>query len=344
MTSDLLAEKCRAISEESPRQPGYRPRLFCEAMTTRQIELQVRSDGGRLDRFLADMLPELSRSAAQRLIDSGQVAVNGELVKASYKIRVGDQVVTFLPSEGGAELVPQPIPLSIIYEDPVLLVVDKPAGMVVHPAPGHTEGTLVNALLARYPELASSGNERPGIVHRLDRDTSGLILVAKREKTRRALQQQFKDRSVDKAYLALLDGHLQPAWGRIEAPIGRDPHHRQRMAVLPGGREAVTEYHVLEQASHKTGPVAGDYTLVEAGPRTGRTHQIRVHFASIGYPVVGDSIYGRRKSHLPLSRQFLHAWKLGFKHPTTGERMNLDAPLPPELSFVLDLVKAGQPG
>jgi 23S rRNA pseudouridine1911/1915/1917 synthase len=211
--------------------------------------------------------------------------------------------------------------------------------MVVHPAPGHSSGTLVNALLAHCPELASSDDERPGIVHRLDRDTSGLILVAKRERTRRALQRQFKERLVRKAYLALLDGHLQPAWGRIEAPIGRDPHHRQRMAVLRGGREAVTEYHVLEQFSHQTGPAAGDYTLVEAEPKTGRTHQIRVHFASIGYPVVGDSVYGRRRPQLPLPRQFLHAWKLGFKHPETGQRMNLEAPLPPDLSSVLHLLR-----
>jgi len=312
-------------------------------MSARQIELQVSAEGGRLDRFLADMLPQLSRSAAQRLIDTGQVAVNGESVKASYRIRMGDQVVAFLPSGKATELVAEAIPLSVIYEDSVLLVVDKPAGMVVHPAPGHTGGTLVNALLAYCPELASSGDERPGIVHRLDRDTSGLILVAKREKTRRALQQQFKDRLVDKAYLALLEGHLQPALGRIEAPIGRDPHHRQRMAVLPGGREAVTEYHVLEQASHETGPAAGDYTLVEAGPRTGRTHQLRVHFASIGHPVVGDPIYGRRKTHLPVSRQFLHAWRLGFKHPGTGQRINLESPLPPELSSVLDLLRRSLP-
>jgi 23S rRNA pseudouridine1911/1915/1917 synthase len=163
--------------------------------------------------------------------------------------------------------------------------------------------------------------------------------VAKSEKVRRGLQQQFKDRQVRKAYLALLDGHLQPAWGRVEAPIGRDPRHRQRMAVLPGGREAVTEYHVLEQFAHETGPAAGDYSLVEAGPHTGRTHQIRVHFASIGHAVVGDEVYGRRRTHLPVQRQFLHAWRLGFRHPATGQRMELEAPLPADLAPVLELLR-----
>ena len=309
-------------------------------MSLRQIELQVSTGGSRLDRFLAEQVPELSRSAAQRLIDGGKVAVNGELLKASYKVKPGDLVVAFLPGMEETELLAEPIPLTVVYEDDALIVVDKPPGMVVHPAPGHTGGTLVNALLAYCPELAGSGN-RPGIVHRLDQDTSGLILVAKSEKVRRGLQQQFKDRQVEKAYLALLDGHLQPAWGRIEAPLGRDPRHRQRMSVLPGGREAETEYHVLEQYAHQTGVVAGDYALVEAEPRTGRTHQIRVHFASIGHPVVGDSVYGRRRPQLPVPRQFLHAWRLGFKHPTTGRRINLETPLPPDLSPVLELLRKG---
>jgi 23S rRNA pseudouridine1911/1915/1917 synthase len=308
-------------------------------MSERQFELQVNTGQGRLDRFLADRIPELSRSAAQRLIDDGQVSVNGESSKASYKVRMGDQVVVFLPSDSPTEAVAEAIPLSVVHEDSDLLVVDKPAGMVVHPAPGHSRGTLVNALLAHYPELATSGDERPGIVHRLDRDTSGLILVARTEKIRRALQRQFQDRLVTKAYLALLDGHVQPAWGRIEAPIGRDPQHRQRMAVLLGGREAITEYHVLEKFSHQIGPVAGEYTLVEAGPKTGRTHQIRVHFASIGHPVAGDAVYGRRRTPLPISRQFLHAWRLGFKHPGTGRRMNLEAPLPVDLASVLELLR-----
>ena len=308
-------------------------------MGEQRIEFQVNVNKVRLDKFLAEQVPELSRSAAQRLIAGGRVTVDGEPAKPSHKVRQGEQVVALLPAEESAELLPEAIPLDIVYEDRALLVVNKPAGMVVHPAPGHPGGTLVNAVLAYCPELAASDEERPGIVHRLDRDTSGLILVAKSEKARRALQRQFKERQVHKAYLALLDGHLQPAWGRIEAPVGRDPHHRQRMTVLAGGREAATEYHVLEQFAHQVGPAAGDYTLVEAQPVTGRTHQIRVHFASIGHPVVGDEVYGRRKTSLPVPRQFLHARRLGFKHPSSGQRLELAAPLPEELEAVMELLR-----
>ncbi len=308
-------------------------------MAEQRLEIQVSGEKDRLDRFLAAQVPELSRSAAQRLIEAGQVTVNGEPVKASYKTRPGDRVVVLLPGDEPLKLVAEAIPLQIVYEDTDLLVVDKPAGMVVHPAPGHSSGTLVNALLARYPELAVAGGDRPGIVHRLDRDTSGLIVVARNDRTRRALQRQFKERQVHKAYVALLEGHLQPAWGRIEAPIGRDPHHRQRMTVLPGGREALTEYHVLEQFAHTVGPVAGDYSLVEAEPLTGRTHQIRVHFASIGHPVVGDAVYGRRRSRLAVPRQFLHARRLAFKHPRTGQRLEFEAPLPDDLAPILALLR-----
>ena len=308
-------------------------------MSERRIELRIEASKARLDKFLAEQVPELSRSEIQRLIASGRVTVDGEPAKPSHKVRMGEEVVVLVPAEESTELLPEAIPLEIVYEDPVLLVVDKPAGMVVHPAPGHSGGTLVNALLAHCPELAAGEDDRPGIVHRLDRDTSGLILVAKNEKARRALQRQFKERQVHKAYLALLEGHLHPAWGRIEAAVGRDPHHRQRMSVQTGGREAVTEYHVLEQFAHRVGLAAGEYTMIEAEPLTGRTHQIRVHLASIGHPVVGDGVYGRRRTSLPVSRQFLHARRLGFKHPTTGQRLELEAPLPEELAAVLDLLR-----
>jgi 23S rRNA pseudouridine1911/1915/1917 synthase len=308
-------------------------------MSERRIELEIDTSELRLDKFLAQRVPELSRSEIQRLIASERVTVDGEPAKPSYKVRRGEQVVILVPAEATSELFPEEIPLDIVYEDQALLVVNKRAGMVVHPAPGHPGGTLVNALLAYCPELAASEDERPGIVHRLDRDTSGLILVAKNEKARRSLQRQFKERQVHKAYVALLYGHLHPAWGRVEAPIGRDPHHRQRMAVLTGGREAITEYHVLEQFAHRVGPAAGEYTLAEAEPLTGRTHQIRVHFASIGHPVVGDDVYGRRRTSLPVRRQFLHARRLGFKHPTTGQRLELEALLPEELTAVLDLLR-----
>jgi 23S rRNA pseudouridine1911/1915/1917 synthase len=306
-----------------------------------RVEFRVQDAKVRLDKFLAERLPDVSRSAVQRLLAEGRVTVNSELVKASYKVQPGDQVVVHLPPQEETELVAEEIPLVLVYEDQHLLVVNKPAGMVVHPAPGHAGGTLVNALLAYAPDLAATDNQRPGIVHRLDRDTSGLILVGRSEKVQRALQRQFKERQVDKAYMALLHGHLQPAWGRIEAPVGRDPRHRQRMAVLPGGREAVTEYHVREQFAHQVGPAAGRYSLVEAQPHTGRTHQIRVHFASIDHPVVGDPIYGRRGRSLPLDRQFLHAWRLRFQHPVTRKRMELEAPLPQDLEQVLTLLRSG---
>jgi 23S rRNA pseudouridine1911/1915/1917 synthase len=309
-------------------------------MSEQRIEFQVETGGSRLDKYLADRITGLSRSAVQRLIDKGEITVNGELVKASYKVRARDWVVVLTPAQESEPLHAEAITLRIVYEDRALLVVDKPAGMVVHPAPGHSSGTLVNAVLAHCPELAESGDERPGIVHRLDRDTSGLILIAKNPRVQRALQRQFKERQVSKAYLALLEGHLHPDWGRIEAPIGRDPNHRQRMTVLPGGREAVTEYHVLERFAHPIGPAAGDYTLVDAEPRTGRTHQIRVHFGSIGHPVVGDRLYGRHKSRLPVARQFLHARRLEFRHPLTGQRMELEAPLADDLMAILDLLRS----
>ena len=309
-------------------------------MSQETREFRVEDAGIRLDKFLAGRLPDLSRSAVQRLLAEGQITVNGDLVKASYKVQPGDRLVIHLPpSEEEVVLAPEEIPLEIVYEDAHLLVVNKPAGMVVHPAPGHAGGTLVNALLAYAPELAAGDHHRPGIVHRLDRDTSGLILVAKNEKVRRALQRQFKERQVTKAYLTLLHGHLQPAWGRIEAPIGRDPRHRQRMAILTGGREAVTEYHVLEQFAHQLGPAAGRYSLVEARPHTGRTHQIRVHFASIDHPVVADPVYGRRRCSLPLERQFLHARRLGFQHPITRLQIDLETPPPPDLEQILTLLR-----
>ncbi|MGD2205782.1 MAG: RluA family pseudouridine synthase, partial [Anaerolineae bacterium] len=197
-------------------------------MNSHRFEYQVQKGGIRLDKYVANRIADLSRSAVQRLIVDDGITVNGEPTKASYKVKPGDLIVVHVPEEQDGALVAEEIPLNIVYEDEFLLVVDKPAGMVVHPAPGHPDGTLVNALLAHCPELATRGGDRPGIVHRLDRDTSGLILAAKSEKMRRALQRQFKERWVYKAYLALLDGHLQPGWGRIEAPVGRDPNHRQR--------------------------------------------------------------------------------------------------------------------
>lgn len=303
-------------------------------MCERRIELAVDEGGSRLDKFVAEQVTDLSRSAIQRLIDAAQVTVNGEPAKASYKPRPGDRVVVCVPQPEPEEPVAEAISLDIVYEDQVLMVINKPAGMVIHPAPGHQSGTLVNALLAHCPDLAGdSGNARPGIVHRLDRDTSGLILVSKNEQIRRALQRQFQARLVHKVYVALLYGRPEAARGRIEAPLGRDPRHRQRMAVVPDGREAITEYRLLDTFA------GGDYSLVEAEPKTGRTHQIRVHLASIGHPVVGDTVYGRRRTRLPVSRQFLHAQRLGFTHPLTGLPLEFEAALPDDLAAVVRLLE-----
>ena len=300
------------------------------------IEEQLRFDqvtpGQRLDKWLAERLPDHSRTEIQRWIREGLVRVNGRASKPGYKLEPGDVVEVDVPAPVPyEEIKPEPIPLNILYEDDDLLVIDKPAGMVVHPAPGHTSGTLVNAILYHCPDLRGVGGvERPGIVHRLDKDTSGLILVAKHDRAHRELQRQFKEREIEKAYLALVEGHLQPKEGRIEAPIGRDKRHRKRMAVIRDGREAVTEYRVIAYYD--------DYTLVEVYPLTGRTHQIRVHFAFIGHPLVGDTVYGRRKQRLKpwLKRQFLHAHRLRFRLPRTGEWVEFTSPLPEDLQAVLD--------
>ena len=295
----------------------------------------VEEGGQRLDRWLAERLPEHSRAEIQRWIREGRVLVNDTQLKASYRVEPGDVIVVRMPAPRPSEIQPEPIPLDILYEDADLLVINKPAGMVVHPAPGraHRTGTLVNAILGHTTALAVGGEQRPGIVHRLDKDTSGVILVAKNDQALRALQAQFKARTVEKAYLALVEGEIPITHGRVEAPIGRDPRRRQRMAVVPEGkgRPAVTEFTVRERLS--------GYSLLEVRPRTGRTHQIRVHLAYIGHPVVGDPVYGRRRRRLYCPRQFLHAYRLGFRLPGSGEWAEFTAPLPRDLAEVLDRLR-----
>ncbi|MGB9594220.1 MAG: RluA family pseudouridine synthase, partial [Anaerolineae bacterium] len=267
----------------------------------RRIVLQAERGGVRVDKYVAEAVPDLSRAAVQRLIDEGRILVNGAVVKASYRLEPGDAISVEIPPPVDVSIAPEPIPLDVVYEDADILVVNKPAGMVVHPAFGHASGTLVNAVLAHCPDLAGVGGElRPGIVHRLDKDTSGLIVVAKGDAALRDLQAQFKGREVQKAYLALVEGHVSPPTGLIDAPIGRDPRARKKMAVVPrGGREAQTEYRALE--------FYDAHTLVEAHPLTGRTHQIRIHMAFIGHPIVGDPVYGFRKQRTKAPRLFLHA-------------------------------------
>lgn len=297
----------------------------------RIVELRVEEGGERVDRYVAERVPELSRAQVQRLLEEGTVTVEGVVPKASYRVRPGDVILVRVPPPAPTDLIPEPMPLEVLYEDDDLVAINKPAGLAVHPSPGHPSGTLVNALLAHCADLSGIGGAlRPGIVHRLDKDTSGLILVAKHDAAHRHLQSQFKGRSVSKIYLALVEGQLTPARGRIEAPLGRDPRQRKRMRVISvseGGREAMTEYRVLE--------VLKGTTLVEVHPITGRTHQIRVHLSAVGHPVVGDRLYGFRRGWPGLERQFLHAWKLTFRLPSTGKPITLVAPLPADLRQVL---------
>lgn len=315
--------------------------------------LTVTTSGSRLDRYVSDHLPELSRAAVQRLIDDGKIFVDGIVRKASCRVQLGETISIHIPPPEPATPRAEAIPLDILYEDDDLLVVNKPAGMVVHPAAGHAAGTLVNAILAHCPHLRVESVERPGVVHRLDSDTSGIIVVAKNDAALRDLQTQFKSRRVHKTYLALVAGHIKPPRGKIDAPIGRDPKHRQRMAVLTHGkaREAVTVYRTLAVfggtrlhpstaastrfARSASAQDAGSYTLIEAEPQTGRTHQIRVQLAFLGFPVVADAIYGRKKNALGLARQFLHAWKIVFALPRDGRVVNFTAPLPEDLRAAL---------
>ncbi len=286
----------------------------------------------RLDHFLVECLPELSRSRIQGAIKDGFVAVNASaVVKTGMMLENGAVVEIRIPPSQPTDLTPEEIPLRIVFENEDLMLVNKPAGMVVHPAAGHASGTLVHAALAHAPDMEGIGGEiRPGVVHRLDKDTSGLILVAKNERTQQMLQDQFRLRQVKKVYLALVDGMPPTPKGRVEAPIGRDPSKRKQMAVVPlkRGREAVTEYFTVEKFPQ--------HTLLEAHPLTGRTHQIRLHLAFLGCPIVGDTIYGFTHPSLPLKRQFLHAARITFVLPGEKQASTFEAPLPQDLSAILE--------
>ncbi len=292
------------------------------------------TDGGgtRLDVWLAGH-PELaaagfSRSRLRALAVDGNIAVNGDSARPSQRLRAGDAIIVAVPpAQSPRNLIPQDIPLSVVYEDEHIIVVDKPAGLPVHPGPGHPDGTLVNALLAHCPDIRGIGGElRPGIVHRLDRDTSGLLVVAKNQRAHQSLTEQMQRRAILKEYLAVAVGLVTPASGTIDAPIGRDPRHRQRMAVSVGGRDARTHYDTLAELP--------GHTLLRLRLETGRTHQIRAHLAWLGYPVLGDAVYGRAAQLL--ERQFLHAARLGFHHPATGVWSECRAELPIALAEVLD--------
>ena len=291
------------------------------------------SKNQRLDAFLASSLDGLTRSQATRLIESGEVAVNGRAVSKSYKLAGGEDIVVTLPEPEPVEAVPQDIPLDVVYEDADVIVVNKPSGMVVHPAPGHPDGTLVNALLYHCAGTLSGvgGALRPGIVHRIDRDTSGLIIAAKNDAAHQYLSAQLADHTLARTYECIVVGKLREDRGTVDAPIARHPTDRKRMAVIAGGREAVTHWEVIARYP--------GYTHVRCRLETGRTHQIRVHMAYIGHPILGDTVYGAKKEVPGLTGQCLHAVGLRFLHPRTHEVVELSCPLPDEFTRMLQKIR-----
>ncbi len=295
------------------------------------IELIAAESGTRIDAWLSANVPDLTRNAAQRLLTEGMVTVNGKPPKKNYKVSAGDTVTVTIPDIAEVPLVPQNIPLDIVFEDEDVVVINKPRGMVVHPAPGHPDGTLVNALMYHCGDSLSGvgGEKRPGIVHRIDKDTSGLLIVAKNDAAHLALSAQLSDRSLSRVYRAVVTGNLKQDSGTVDAPIGRHPNDRKKMAVTrQNSRNAVTHWSVLERYR--------GYTHVRCKLETGRTHQIRVHMAHIGHPLLGDEVYGHAK--LPekgLTGQCLHAKELQFIHPRTGEAVHLDTELPDYFKDVL---------
>lgn len=282
-------------------------------------ETVVEMQNGRLDKVCSEIFLDYSRSQIKQLLDGGNITVNGKTEKAKYKVKSGDVIRLEEPETKTLELRPENIPLDIVYEDDDVIVINKPQGMVVHPAPGHDEHTLVNALLYHCPLSTINGTFRPGIVHRIDKDTSGLLMVAKNDKAHRSLAKQLKDKTNIREYVALVHGRIAEDEGTINAPIGRSLKDRKKQAVVKDGRNAVTHFEVLKRYR--------DYTFVKCILETGRTHQIRVHMKYIGHPLVGDPLYGPKKT-IKGNGQFLHAGKLGFVHPTTGKLLIFEAPLP----------------
>jgi 23S rRNA pseudouridine1911/1915/1917 synthase len=316
---------------------------------TRRFAVDEAGDGERLDAHVARCLPELSRTRVAQLVADGRVRLNGQPPRKSERLAEGDILEVELPPPVPSTVEPEPIPLTVVYEDGDLLVVDKPAGLVVHPAPGHPSGTLVNALLHHVDDLSGIGGvKRPGIVHRLDKDTSGLMIVAKHDRAHRRLSSALKHRHVHRSYLTACWGHLEEDRISVEAPVGRSSRDRKRMAVVEGGRRALTHFERLERWE------AAD--LVRARLETGRTHQIRVHLAHLGHPVVGDEVYGAggargisgtgrswaKALERRVPRQFLHAYRLEFEHPRTGEPVELESPLPPDLAAAAEWARGGE--
>ena len=297
-----------------------------------EYEISEELKGNRIDKALAILQPDWSRTVIQDWVKEEHVQVNGGSVKSNYKVKAGDKIVVEKPAAEVYDIMAEDLSLEIVYEDEHMLVVNKPVGMVVHPSPGHTTGTLVNGLMHQVKDLSGiNGVMRPGIVHRIDKDTSGLLMVAKNDQAHVSLVNQLVAKSVNRVYTALVHGHIPHDNGTIDAPIGRDKRDRQRMAVVDDGKNAVTHFKVLERF--------GAYTLVECRLETGRTHQIRVHMKYIGYPLVGDPKYGQRKT-INFGGQVLHAGKIGFDHPATNEYMEFNAPLPENYQQLLNELRA----
>ncbi len=302
--------------------------------TIRRFEVTEDGAGVRMDKYLSGLLPEFSRSYLQRLIQEERVRVDGRLVRGKEKAVPGAVIELDVPKAVEPRIEPEDLPLKILYEDRDVILVDKPKGMVVHPAAGHTSGTLVNALLFHCKgELSGiNGVLRPGIVHRIDRDTTGVLIACKNDRAHNCLAEQLKEHTVTRRYRALVCGNIKENEGTVDAPIGRHPTDRKKMAVVrSGGREAVTHYRVLERF--------GNYTYIECRLETGRTHQIRVHMAGMGHPLLGDQVYGRVKAPFRLEGQTLHAMILGFMHPSSGEYMEFEAPLPEYFAALLETLQ-----
>ncbi len=300
----------------------------------KQLLFSASEGGERIDKFLDEMMPDFSRSYLQKLIKGGHVLVKGATVKPNYRLNGDEEIRVEIPEDVPLDILPENIPLDILYEDQDLLVVNKPKGMVVHPAAGHYEHTLVNALLYHCEGQLSgiNGVLRPGIVHRIDRDTTGSLLVCKNDMAHRALAEQLKEHSINRRYRAIVWGNLKEDEGTVDAPIGRHPVDRKKMAInRQNGKEAVTHYRVLQRFSR--------FTYIECRLETGRTHQIRVHMASIGHPLLGDEVYSSAKSPYTLEGQCLHAMTLGFVHPRTGEYIECTAPLPEYFEHLLQTMK-----
>ena len=303
-----------------------------------ELYLSADISGERIDRFLSGNLDGLSRSYIQKLLKNGNILVAGKAVKSNYKVAQGDQIILQIPEPEPLDILPENIPLDILYEDSDILVVNKPKGMVVHPAPGHYSHTLVNALLYHCRDDLSgiNGILRPGIVHRIDMDTTGSLLVCKNDRAHQIIAEELKEHSITRRYHAVVHGNLKEDSGTVNAPIGRHPTDRKKMSTkAPNGRTAVTHYNVLERF--------GAFTYIECELETGRTHQIRVHMASIGHPLLGDQVYGPSKCPFNLQGQTLHAKILGIRHPSTGEYMEFDAPLPEYFLHLLERLRDSHP-